>query len=537
MNFKKIFSFSLLFFGIASLASCSIFDYIYKKEFIMDGGATINVSSGETFSASENVLKPSEYEYKLTIKDYEENSIYNVKYLPSTGNAKLLVIPIDLSGLVSIKPYQATSTLKANINEAFFGTSSNLYYESVSSFYKKSSYDQLNISGSVTDWYDVRNSGFSSLSSIRSEENVIQIMNDAISYLKIDTSKYDADGDGYIDGVWMIYNYYDYATAKNYGKQINSNYWAYTYWDQEKKTPSKTNPVTNCFAWASYDFIEESGKNKIDSHTLIHETGHMLGLSDYYDYNSSISPLGGVDMMDANIIDHNYYSKMILGWVKPYIVRGDCSITLSTTNDRYNFFIIPYNECSLSKVGDTYYFNPFDEYILVEYYSPTGLNEVDSLNKYANGYKGYTTSGFRVYHVDARLVKITTTKSGYNGTYYGGEDLTSFDTLDRFSTNTGNGNNGQNEEKIYAELRQYGVTFASNFHYSNYYNEIMLIDKSGRYTYEKPYYSATTQKIVSSDDKSLFQANDNFSISTYSEMFINGKFNNLKTFDSNIKFN
>ena len=539
MKFKKILSVSAIFLGLVSLSSCSIFDFIYKKEFILDGGATVNVTSGETFSATENVIKPDDYEYRLTMKEYEENSIYNVKYLPSTGDAKLLVIPIDLSSILPIsKPYPATSTVKSNINETFFGSGSNLYFESVSSFYQKSSYNQLNITGTVTDWYDVSKSGFSSLSGINSEDAVIKIMNDAIDYLNINTSDYDANKDGYIDGVWLVYNYYDYITAKSKGISLNSNYWAYTYWDQNKKTPSLTNPVTNCFAWASYDFILEKGINNVDAHTFIHETGHMLGLSDYYDYNSKISPLGGVDMMDANIIDHNYYSKMLLGWVKPYIVTGDCSIVLSTTNDKNNFFIIPYNECSITKVNNKYYFNPFDEYMLVEYYSPTGLNKIDSQTKYSNGYQGYQSSGFRVYHVDARLIAIETSKSGYTATYYSGEDVsTGLYVLRRFSTNTGSGSNGENEEKIYAELRNLNVKF-SDFHYSNYYNEIMLIDKSGRYSnYTNPFVSTTTEKIVSSDDKSLFTKGDNFSISTYSEAFINSKFNNQKTFDSNIKFN
>jgi len=60
----------------------------------------------------------------------------------------------------------------------------------------------------------------------------------------------------------------------------------------------------------------------IDAHMLVHETGHMLGLEDYYSYSGLENPCGGVDMMDLNVGDHDAYSKMVLGWVNPYVVDG-----------------------------------------------------------------------------------------------------------------------------------------------------------------------------------------------------------------------
>ncbi len=545
MKFKKTISFATLFLSLASLSSCSFFNFI-KNEVILDGGANIELSVGNSVSVSENVIKPTDYEITNTMSFYENNSIYrNVKYCPSTGNSKLLVLPIDLSGLkfstasktnVNV-PYSATSTNKGLINEAFFGNSSSLSYESVNTFYTKSSYGKLNLTGDVADWYDVTKSGFKYINDISSTDDVIKIMNDAISYLSIDTSLYDSNKDGYIDGVWLIYNYYDYSSAKKIGLNINSNYWAYTFWDQSTKTASLTKPVTNCFAWASFDFLKSSGTNKVDSHTYIHETGHMLGLDDYYDYNANYSPLGGVDMMDANVIDHNYYSKMLLGWVKPYIVSGDCKITLSTINDENNFIIVPYNGLSLISKNGKKYFNPFDEYILIEYYSPTGLNKVDSETKYSNGYKAQTNSGFRVYHVDGRLLKIGYSNGSYSGEYYDGSDLNVNDVLSKFVTNTGTGNDGESEEVAYINLKKQGVKFNTSFHYSDYYHEIMLIDKAKNYSnYKEPYVSLINDKFVSSDNNSLFYSGDVFSLSTYSSSFINKKFNNPKTFDSNVKF-
>ena len=48
--------------------------------------------------------------------------------------------------------------------------------------------------------------------------------------------------------------------------------------------------------------------------------------------------------------------------------------------------------------------SPFDEYLLIEFYTPTGLNEKDSLAKYAGVYpQMFQTNGIKIYHIDSRL--------------------------------------------------------------------------------------------------------------------------------------
>ena len=44
-----------------------------------------------------------------------------------------------------------------------------------------------------------------------------------------------------------------------------------------------------------------------------------------------------------------------------------------------------------------------NEYILIEYYTPTGLNEVDAKHNFSGNGKMYDYSGLRIYHVDARM--------------------------------------------------------------------------------------------------------------------------------------
>ncbi|MFA6662467.1 MAG: hypothetical protein WCS56_05495, partial [Bacilli bacterium] len=77
--------------------------------------------------------------------------------------------------------------------------------------------------------------------------------------------------------------------------------------------------------------MDEKGKGIVDAHTFIHETGHLLGAEDYYNYRGTSQPLGGLDMMDYNIGDHNLWTKMEYGWVDPIVVTGNAKVTIKTS--------------------------------------------------------------------------------------------------------------------------------------------------------------------------------------------------------------
>ena len=58
-------------------------------------------------------------------------------------------------------------------------------------------------------------------------------------------------------------------------------------------------------------------------YTAIHETGHQLGLTDYY-ANSYTSGTNAAVMMDRNEGDEDCFSKMLLGWISPQVVTSSC---------------------------------------------------------------------------------------------------------------------------------------------------------------------------------------------------------------------
>lgn len=209
----------------------------------------------------------------------------------------------------------------------------------------------------------------------------------------------DSDDDGFIDLVWNVYSYrQNYNSDNDYDAGF---WWAYvTYTGQQ--TGSKTNPNVQTIAWASTDFMNEHN-NGYDSRTFIHETGHGLGLDDYYDYNNTWAPAAAIDYMDHNLGDHNSYSKFSLGWVNPWILTEDelkggkhaeITLRLATTS----------GDCLVLASPD-YNGTAFDEYLMVELVGPYGLcDEYKETGILGSSTKGFTDAGIRVWHVDSRGV-------------------------------------------------------------------------------------------------------------------------------------
>ena len=96
--------------------------------------------------------------------------------------------------------------------------------------------------------------------------------------------------------------------------------------------------------------------------------------------------------LDFNIVDHNMYSKFVNNWSQPYVAVHNSDITLRPAESSGDFIILNKNWNG----------HGYDEYILLEYYTPTGLNAKDSQVSYDEA-RGFTVPGVRIYHVDSRL--------------------------------------------------------------------------------------------------------------------------------------
>ena len=326
--------------------------------------------------------------------------------MPSSGNARALVIPVEFTD------YKAPSDMKERLNTAFFGESGQTGWESLSSYYYKTSYEKLSIGGTVTDVFNTgKNSTYygNIYANDPDASPEYEIIKAALEYFDdtINYNDYDGDGDGYIDALYIIYTApVDYENA--------DYWWAFTY-EYFTETEEKYDGVeADFYTFLGYEFFDETlmdqkTKISINTETIIHESGHILGITDYYDYDADNGPAGGIgggDMMDANVGDNNPFTKMLLGWAAPTLVCDSAEITLSSFGKT--------GECII--LAKDWNGSVFGEYYVIDYYTPDGLNELEKGNAGL-----FSVDGIRIYHVDATL------KDNSSDEYGGIWDIYSYD--------------------------------------------------------------------------------------------------------------
>lgn len=159
------------------------------------------------------------------------------------------------------------------------GFESDYPYESIRNFYLRSSYGKLEISGNVLGWYTAK------YNRDHYNENREELIKEAISYYKKnghDFSQYDANNDGIIDALYVEW------AGPNTG-------WASFWWSCQPSFGEKGDFVVDGkrlkhYVWCEYPSynLKEWEKAGYNANVDIHETGHMLGLPDYYDYDPDI---------------------------------------------------------------------------------------------------------------------------------------------------------------------------------------------------------------------------------------------------------
>jgi hypothetical protein len=286
---------------------------------------------------------------------------------------------------------------------------------------------------------------------------------------------------------------------------LGDTFWAFTTWANNDS--DKSSPMANTYCWASYDFMYEGyGTSKVDAHTFIHETGHMMGLEDYYSYKDSSNdafsaPMGCIDMMDYNIIDHDAYSKFAYGWVNPYKIDHAGTLTLRPSEST--------GDCAIIPTSGGWNGNAFDEYMMIEYYTPTGLNESDSESRYEGTYPlGFSENGIRIYHVDSRLCVIN---SSYVGVRYTDTVISTGTTGTILANSNTYGEDYMDTAKSPALIQEMDCTSKRNF--------ALTENSLPQGTKISDYYIA--------GNSTLFQNGDSFSFSSYKASFPYGSSNRM----------
>ncbi len=402
--------------------------------------------------------------------------------------------------------------VREDIRTAYFGTNEETGWRSVKTFYEEESQGTLTIEGTVSEWYEITSKHSSYGSGTTGGQKTSLLVKTATKWYfdnhPEETRKdYDCDGDGFLDGVMLIYGAPDYTGF--WGSDM-SNLWAYTSFTQSGS--NHNNPNVNAFFWASYDFMYGSniaashtglsssagyatGDTRfvnIDSHTFIHEMGHMFGLDDYYDYEGKYTPAGGFSMQDQNVGGHDPFSSFALGWGQAYIPTESITINLKPFTSSGEMIILSssWNE----------YNSPYDEYLVLEYFTADGLNELDTTYTYGGSSPfGTKTPGIRLWHVDARLGYWTGYDSSNNLTFEYAGTTNPLDVTQDINTMVSNSYHGNHKDCNLLQLIRNSKT-------ASYNNKTKL----------KAEY--------------LFREGESFDMETYKSQFVNsGKLNNNKT--------
>lgn len=305
--------------------------------------------------------------------------------MPSEGNVRILLLRIDFPD----EKFAEDDTLEA-LKDIAFGpsdeTNPHYPYESLNAYYERASYGALHISGDVVNYTAQHERNY------YNEHGIDSLFVEAADALdsQIDFSQYDSDHDGYMDGMYIHFAGPDTG-------------WMSTWWSVANGMPI-ANHIYDGVTIGPHITLHEPSNTKIGAQTLIHETGHALGLPDYYSYTATGSFEAGIrsyDMMFNNIGDFNGFSKWLLGWIKE-----DEVLHISLDDNDTVSQSVTLN--SLSKLADdtTGYkiavVSPtdkgiFSEYLLIEYDTELG-------NQSGLRFRGNTLpDGFRVFHVNATL--------------------------------------------------------------------------------------------------------------------------------------
>ena len=338
--------------------------------------------------------------------------------MPTSGTVKVLAL------LISFNDYPGVTTPEYFASRLFGDGVGNPPFDSLRNFYRRSSYDQLTVEGNVLGWYQApyARSTVAPLDSEYNSQALEKLIKEALNYYKAqghDFSQYDNDGDGAVDYFCVFWTgpHGEWATF----------WWGYYTGFSDASYRLDGKRLTN-YSW-QWELSNYPG-GTFGPSVIIHETGHALGVPDYYDYDDAIGPRGGVgnlDIMDGTG-DHNCFSKFMLDWITPTVVStGSQTVSLRASGlypdalifmpgavpgRIFNEFFMVQNRCRSG--NDTNLFTGSDGLILWHVDSRLNIGNTDFI--YDNSIAAHKL--LRLMEADG-LEEIETTNASANaGDYY-----------------------------------------------------------------------------------------------------------------------
>ena len=319
-----------------------------------------------------------------------------LKFMPSQGEGSMVVFYVDFPDCK-----HEYSPPEQDIENILFGEedagNANYPFESISAYYKRASKGQLDIKGSVFHYTAKNNKSYYESDG----QNKYKLLYECYSALdnSVDFSKFDSNNDGYIDTTLI-------SVPEAAG---NDNWWPCagpSPFFSETRVRFDRKMIGHLIVGNRE--LTSVTDYKAFTRAYTHETGHCLGLPDYYLYNKDntaefdaegLHGIAGMEMMDTDTdSDLSAVSKLQLGWYREDQLsiydssKGSQTFTLKDAQtDEGNCLLIPCGNLD-SKLHS--------EYFLIEY-ATFHNNNSDMLNRW--WINKTNSTGIRVYHVEASL--------------------------------------------------------------------------------------------------------------------------------------
>ena len=287
-------------------------------------------------------------------------SIFPSNFMPAQGSVGALVIPVEFID------FRFQEDPVENLDALFRGEGT-AYAPSVEEYFEKASYGTMQIDAQVQPVVRLQDTR-------RSYADAhIQLIEDVLTAVKeqgTDLYDFDQNADGILDSLYIVWA----GAAEDSG----GDWWPYSdtfYFEYEA-----AGIQLGSFSSLSYELLMQD--SALRQYTAIHETGHQLGLTDYY-VDSYTGGTGAAVMMDRNEGDEDCFSKLLLGWNTPQVVLASSYITLESASITSDVVLI---------APDSWDGNYLSEYFMAEYVTPEANQSSQPLA--AGG-------GVRIWHVNA----------------------------------------------------------------------------------------------------------------------------------------
>jgi len=316
------------------------------------------------------------------------------KVFSPVGNRKLVMILIGFTDQAFTK---TKADFEALMNQV--GYNLNGAAGSVKDYFLETSYNQFNVSTTVAGPYTAAHEmayyGANSTSTGGSDQNPRALITEAITQADKDLNfaDFDNDGDGTVDGVYVVYAGYGEAS----GASEN------TIWPHASSIPTMIRDGVKISKYSCSNELQGTSGNYITTIGVIcHEFGHVCGAMDYYDTNYTTNGqydgMGYWDLMSSGNWNGtpsgsrpahmNAYDKIRLHWVTPTLLTSDASITLRDIKAYPTIY--RYNTTTTN------------EYFLLENRQQTGFNA------------SVPGHGLMIYHVDGDSITSHSSRNDIN---------------------------------------------------------------------------------------------------------------------------